>query len=488
MTTKGKKPYSPITFTESFKNRFFGKYSKIQDSLNSFTSWLNTDNHIKLLLLLLIIFQIYFSVTYLGNQSLRLDESQSLYVSGKETIRILNIIAEDVHVPLYLILLRGWQSIFQLTPLDVVQNRVFSLIFQVISIPAFYQLCKSIFKKKEMAIFGSTLIAISPMLFWYANELRMYSLLLLITIMSHITFFKFKANTSNIGAWFRYTFVALVGIYTHYFFNLVLLSQFIFALIYKNKFKAKGIARLIQSYFLLGIALSPWLFFVISQGSASNTKPLLSAPTSIDVFNTLTNIFFGFQSDSINTIIVSAWPIITIIGILLINFKRAANSTIRYYIISALLPILMAFIVSVLYRPVFLSRYLIIVVPSFYVLLISFAYSLKGWLGYFFRVFIILFMGIGLLLQTFNPATPVKENYKEVSQYLNKNATSSDIVSLSAPFTIYPVQYYYQSQADLVTIPEWELETIGTIPPLKKVFLKIKSLNFLTNTIIFTLF
>jgi mannosyltransferase len=427
-------------------------------------NWFNNDKHIKLMLFLLVAFQIYFSLTYLGNLSLRLDESQSLYVSGKGTVRILNIIAEDVHVPLYLILLKGWQSFFQLTPLDVVYNRIFSLIFQLISIPVFYQLTKSIFKKKGVAIFSSTLVAISPILFWYANELRMYSLLVLVTILSHFTFRNFEQDVNKVKKWMQYTFVSIIGIYTHYFYLLVLLSQFVYSIFYKDKFKAKGIARLIQSYILLAILLFPWVFFVISQGSAGNTKPLLLTPNSVDVFNTLTNIFFGFQSDYINTIIVSFWPVMTICGIFLINFKKAASQTTRYFLINAFLPILIAFIVSVIYRPVFLSRYLIIVVPSFYILLTNFAYSIKKTPGYIFRVMVILLMATSLLVQTFNPKTPIKENYREVSTYLNKNATDQDIVSLSAPFTLYPIQYYYSSNAKLVTIPEWELETEGSIP------------------------
>ncbi len=437
---------------------------KISLKKNQLISWLKKDSHIKLLLLLFIVFEIYFSVTYLSNQSLRLDESQSLYVSGKGAIRILNIIAQDVHVPLYLILLRTWQSIFNLTPLDVVYNRIFSLIFQLIAIPSFYVLSKRVFKKKESAIFGAALVTISPILLWYANELRMYSLLLLMTILSHITFFDLKENSNKFSYWLKYTIVGLIGIYTHYFFNIILFSQFLYALLYKKDFKITGIVRLIQTYIILGIAYVPWIFMVITQGSASNTKPLLAPPNSIDVFNTLTHIFFGFQNDTINTAVVSAWPIITIIGILLINFKKPMDKISRYYMITGLLPILLAFIVSVIYRPVFLSRYLIIVVPSFYILLTSFSYSLKNSLGYIFRVLVILFMATGLLFQTFNPLTPVKENYREVTNYVNQNATENDIVTISAPFTIYPIQYYYESDAKVVTIPEWELETEGTIP------------------------
>jgi hypothetical protein len=43
------------------------------------------------------------------NQSLRLDESQSLWQSGRSAADILTIVAQDVHVPLYHELLHFWR-------------------------------------------------------------------------------------------------------------------------------------------------------------------------------------------------------------------------------------------------------------------------------------------------------------------------------------------------------------------------------------------
>jgi mannosyltransferase len=67
-----------------------------------------------------------------------------------------------------------------------------------------------------------------------------------------------------------------------------------------------------------------------------------------------------------------------------------------------------------------------------------------------------------------SPYTPVKEDYKDVAQTIQKEAGPQDIVVLSAPFTIYPFEYYYTGNAQIDTIPIWDRGTPGAIPAFSK--------------------
>jgi mannosyltransferase len=60
--------------------------------------------------------------------------------------------------------------------------------------------------------------------------------------------------------------------------------------------------------------------------------------------------------------------------------------------------------------------------------------------------------------------TPVKEDYRDAVAYLNAHAMPQDIAVVSAPFTIYPVEYYYRASAPLATLPVWDRYTFGPIP------------------------
>ena len=60
-------------------------------------------------LFILVAFVIALSLLFFSTQSLRLDESQSLWQVSHTPLKILYIVSQDVHVPLYHFLLYTWQ-------------------------------------------------------------------------------------------------------------------------------------------------------------------------------------------------------------------------------------------------------------------------------------------------------------------------------------------------------------------------------------------
>jgi hypothetical protein len=58
----------------------------------------------------------------------------------------------------------------------------------------------------------------------------------------------------------------------------------------------------------------------------------------------------------------------------------------------------------------------------------------------------------------------VKEDYRSVAATVAAEAGPQDIVAVSAPFTIYPFEYYYRGPAQLVTLPLWDRQANGAIP------------------------
>lgn len=74
--------------------------------------------------------------------------------------------------------------------------------------------------------------------------------------------------------------------------------------------------------------------------------------------------------------------------------------------------------------------------------------------------------------QNISANTTVREDYRSVGSYLAQDAAAQDIVAVSAPFTIYPIEYSYNGNAKLVTIPEWNRYTQGAIPQFSESALK----------------
>jgi hypothetical protein len=73
-------------------------------------------------------------------------------------------------------------------------------------------------------------------------------------------------------------------------------------------------------------------------------------------------------------------------------------------------------------------------------------------------------MAVMLVVEIASPTVPTKENYREAAQYLSQNAQAQDVITLSAPFTVYPVEYYYRGEATVTTLPLWDRYAYGAIP------------------------
>lgn len=426
---------------------------------------------------ILMCFGSLISYNFLGKESLRLDESQSIWQVSRSFNDIFPIVASDVHLPLYNMILHRWRSI---VGTDIFNDRHISLIFFLASIIVIYFLAKLISNNKNVALFTSTLFAVSPYMNWYANELRMYSLLVLVTMTSHYFYLRiyFKLNHLKLS-WFFYLFISIIGIYTHYFFFLVLFSQLIFYFLFRYNFPKNSFRNIVITTSTLILAFIPWVNLVLKMKSAGNQTPLLIKPSTVDFFNIYSQQIFGFQEDYINSVILSFWPILGLLSLLLLKKNNVLQPKYVYLGLVTFIPIILSFIISYSVRPIFLSRYLSISVPSMFVIVSCVLFSYNAFLSRFLRIFIIGLMTLGLFVQIVSFRTPVKENYREAISYIINSTQKEDIVAISAPFTIFTFDYYYNGSNELVTIPFWDRKT--TIPPFDKNIMQAQINSYTAN-------
>ena len=143
----------------------------------------------------------------------------------------------------------------------------------------------------------------------------------------------------------------------------------------------------------------------------------------------------------------------------------------EYFVFVTFLPILLVFLISMI-RPIFLSRYLILVTPTLFFIIawVLFNYTIK--LSSFLIVGFTIILFSLLVYQNVSAYTPVKEDYKGVVAYLNARATPSDVIAVSVPFTIYPIEYSYTGTTKIATIPLWDRYAQGPIPKFSEEGLK----------------
>ncbi len=419
---------------------------------------------IPLVLGALMLFVISLSVFIFSRQSLRLDEAQSLWQTSRSPLKMFNIIAQDVHVPFYHLMLHFWQVFLGN---GVATARALSMIFFIAAIPAMYFLGKLAYNKNA-GLYAALLLSVSPFMNWYGNEIRMYSLFTLVVILHQYCFIKLYKTTDPARRrswWWAYGIVSLFGIFTHYFFLFSIVSQGLFYLFNRDLFQPGDFKKFLGIIVLLMIAFSPWIYYVLKLGSISNSSPLLEAPTSVNIFNTFSQFLFGFQIDYVNTILVSLWPLLVLFGFFGLQKNKKPSSDTLYFLTALIVPMALAFIVSIAFRPLYLSRYLILSLPPLYMVIIGFFANLPPTIKKVFQILLVVLMAATLFIEAFSALTPVKEDYKAATDYLMANAKADDAIVVSAPFTIYPVEYYYHGSSVLSTLPIWDRASYGPIPP-----------------------
>ncbi|TSC90760.1 MAG: Uncharacterized protein G01um10142_251 [Parcubacteria group bacterium Gr01-1014_2] len=424
----------------------------------------------KVLLYLIIIIGIgaFLRLYLIGSESLRLDETQSIWQASHTTEFIHFYMLKNVHLPLHNTFLHFWIALFGFGEASV---RTSSAIFGILSLPALYLLSRE-FLKRKWALVATAIGTISPIWVWYSREVRMYTLLILVTTLSYYFFLRIL-RTNKLKYYVFYTLVSLVGIYTHYFFLLVLLTQAVFFLStwkvdWNSRLtipKRKILYNFLTAAVILLIAFSPWLYELIRIHGSGTLAPELGKPTSFNIILSFFEFTFGYQPDSVTAALIAFWPLIVLIGFIFLAKRNPINPNVYLMVIGIILPVFLTFMVSILYKPVYLTRYLIIITPLYYVFIAWLLAKSKGLSQKVLMTILVVSLGAGLVNQSASPDIVVKEDYREATNYLSEKTNPRDIVALAPPYMIYPLQYYYRGLAQITSVPIWDKRK-GAIPDI----------------------
>ncbi|MBX4191952.1 glycosyltransferase family 39 protein [Candidatus Parcubacteria bacterium] len=406
---------------------------------------------------LLTCIPLLLSIVFFSGQSLRLDEAQSLWQTSRSATDILTLVAQDVHVPLYHELLHYWR----LFTVDSVEfARLLSLLFYLASVPLLYRLGAMVYGARA-GFFAATLFAISPFMNWYGNEIRMYTLFTMLVILNQ--YFYIKIMHKENSAWLGYITTALLGVFSHYFFFINLFAQMVFFFWRRKLFPPGAFVKFCFTATVVVLSFLPWAVYVWYQGQAGFAEPVLPIPDTTNLFSTLAQFLFGFQTDHINTFFLSLWPITLIFLFLTLRHSVRLAPETEYFLLTVVSSVCLVFFISFI-TPVFVSRYLIFTVPALYLLLASLLNNYPPRLAVILRAGMVMLMLLMLGIEIVNPTTPVKEDYRAAAQYFTSHSTPQDVIVLSAPFTVYPVEYYYRGATPVETLPQWDQYAHGAIP------------------------
>jgi|TARA_Y100000310_G_scaffold217524_1_gene218564 uncharacterized membrane protein len=398
-------------------------------------------------LVFLSILTISFIIILSIDNSIWLDEAATILESNRNLAEIISFLKKDgLGPPLYYFLLSLWMRVFGISEFAV---KSLSIIFYMLSLFAVYFSGKSIYDKKT-GLLCLFLYMVSPLSIVHALNVRMYSLLGLVGIMSTLFFLKlFLLKVDSRKDFLLYILVNVFGTFTHYWFMFVILSQIVcYILLFSGSLFKKFIAATVISlmpFFLL------WLPILFSQMDNGSTFWLEKPNIIVALKDTILNFFGGGiqpGGNSIALIVYATFLFLIIFQFEGIRVKFQKFFVLKKYItedrnISFLIFLFVSLLVPLIISQVkplyFIGRYTIIALFPF----VMFVGSLISRFG---NKFLILFccytMIVGLTTKVaINEYSTIRFSDKLTTEYLVKHAGDNDILIFTS-LSRAPIDYY----------------------------------------------
>lgn len=343
------------------------------------------------------------------------DEAFSYVMSQNSISKILFATAKDFNPPLYYIVLHFWQNAFGSTEISL---RSLSFIFYWATVYVGFLILSEIMKFKfKKSLFYTLLIAINPLLVYYAFEARMYSMLAFLSTLSFYSLYKKNAAL--------YLLSSILGLYTHYFMIFVVLAQHL-------------LERYRQKIVLLSFL--PWLIFVLINRGVSVGSFWIEKIQSKNLITFIGQIYTGYEY-SLRFYNKTIMPLsLLLLFIVLIGLMQKKTRQFKLFFVWGLAIPFIILIIS-FFKPIFLPRYLIFSAVGLILLIALIINRLPN-------VFKVVLLTLLIMTTIKYNQLQIKERNKsdirkataEIS-FLMKN---KDVVYVTSELDFFTVQYYLQ--------------------------------------------
>lgn len=231
------------------------------------------------------------------------DEIFGVHAARYDWKHMLQFVAADlIHPPLFYVLLKIWIAIGGGSLLWL---RLLPVLLSIAAIIPILLLCRALKFDRWQINLGLALLAVNGYLIKYAQEVRMYSLLFLLTCISLWLFVRFREAANTVWRVLpALTVVNLLLVYSHYYGWVVVFVQLFFLLLWRRDRALKFLLATL----LLVLSYLPWLYLITiskepGRGLAQNigwvTRPGLK---DVAQFFALLNTPFFFRQSSLGTL------------------------------------------------------------------------------------------------------------------------------------------------------------------------------------------
>lgn len=444
-------------------------------------------------LLLIILIAFALRLIALGEQSLWYDEGVTWYLAQKPLAELLAWTAADIQPPLYYLLSWSSQFIFGESEWAL---RFPAVVFNLLALPILYRLARRLFRPVlspapylAMAIFAG-----SPLMVYYSQEARMYTLLVLEATLASYLLIKIllPLPSSSSPPYFlhltSYSLTIAAALYTHYFAVFLLAIHLLFtAAVLWQRGWPKPLLAQTALMFTAGLGLfSPWLPTLLSRLGDDPSY----WPGALKLDEAIRKVLISFSLGETVFEQTGLWLSGGYFGFLILSFGfwllakpknrggQSGKQAVFFLTLWLCLPI--SLILALSYQsPKFNPRYTLIAYPAFVLLvaaLLAHLYGLQASGRSFVRERVsrflfnttLLFILATSLLSLHNWFTRrefQKDDFQALAQFVRERMRQDETVLLSSGH-MFPVWAYYFGWHNWTPLPAMERLDVNQITNL----------------------
>ncbi len=375
----------------------------------------------------------------LGSESLWFDEALSLRIAQMDPMQIVFSTREDPNPPFYYLILHYWILFAGDSEFAI---RVPSAIAGALAIPVIYSIGSMLFSRVA-GLIAALILSLSAYHVRYSQEARTYSLMVFLGLLSFYFFLKLLKEHRSRSTTAGYVVSTTLLMYSHMYGIFLIGAQVLYLLATRQDLRRWVVpAAFVALLYVPGVARIA-VNLLLPQGAWKSSMGWVPAPTLAHVVD-----FFVLYSGSIPLVIV--FVLLSAFG--LFDLVRSEQGSTAWLLLAWLLvPIVVPFVVSQLYRPMLIDRYTIAASPAFFLLVARGVEGLRS-VKYsnvivhariLFAVGVIVF-SLAAALDYYTATT--KEPWRQVASYVDGHAKSGDLILFYRGSGKVMFGYYFQRE------------------------------------------
>ena len=414
-------------------------------------------NRTTLLLLLILLAGLSLRLAGLGARSFWFDEVQTALPSVQPADEVASLAMEQERkIPLYHLFMHFWLKVSR----GEFWGRLPSVIFGVLTIWLTYLFVREFTARDGgeraawLPLLAAGMVALSPVLVWRSQELRMYSCLAAVSMFSAFAFAKFAGRAASgrrgAAAWAAVWVVAgAAGCAVHPFFVLLAAGQAAAAVVLL--WRRPKWALLAMALAIAGGA--PGGVFLLSQ--AADVQEIFGyfhAPELQDIFNLFRHMSIAFPIPH-----APSWHVVAVVGVGAVLFGTAFVAAVfkpgrddlrEVCFMCVIVPLGILVFFSLVVRPMLNPRFLVHTFPFFLVLAAIGVMQGRSRVMRIVWVCLIAVLSVVSLCYYYFDRDYAGTDTRGVARYLEEEAGDERVIIHSSYKTYFPSIYYNRGRLD----------------------------------------